>query len=82
MTHTLNKDDRGRAALVAALGLVVMIFCCGINTTSTAILLPTWTEEMGFTTAQYGLLAGGIAMGVVWTVWLTAFCLTNLTLRL
>lgn len=75
MANSLNRNDRGKAVLVAALGLVVMIFCCGINTTSTAILLPTWTEEMGFSTAQYGLLAGGIAMGVVWTVWLTGLLL-------
>lgn len=75
MANALNRSDRGKAFLVAGLGLVVMIFCCGINTTSTAILLPTWSEEMGFSTAQYGLMAGGIAMGVVWTVWLTGLLL-------
>ncbi len=75
MNNSIQKNDRGRAVLVATLGLIVMIFCCGINTTSTAILLPTWSEEMGFSTAQYGLLAGGIAMGVVWTVWLTGLLL-------
>ncbi len=75
MTNSINRNDRGKAFLVAALGLIVMVFCTGFNTTSLAILLPSWSEEMGFSTAQYGLLAGAIAMGVVWTVWLTGILL-------
>lgn len=75
MTNNLtqnDRSDRGKAYLVAALGLIAMIFCTGFNTTSLSILLPSWSEEMGFTTGEYGLMAGAIAMGVVWTCWVTA----------
>lgn len=76
MSNQLTQENAtGKKVLVLAFCLLAMIMCLGFNTTSLAILLPSWTEEMGFTTAQYGLLAGAVAMGTVWTAFIAGLLL-------
>lgn len=75
MNNQLTPHNSGKKVTVVALCLLAMIMCLGFNTTSLAILLPSWSEEMGFSTNQYGLLAGAVAMGTVWTAFIAGMML-------
>lgn len=75
MANTITEKVGARHIVILFLMFVSFIACMGFNTTSTAILLPQWTAEMGFSPTQYGLLAGCLAMGQVWTVFLAGMLL-------
>ena len=72
---TLSMERSNTKWIVLVFSLFAMVFCLGFNTTSLAILLPSWSESMGWTTSHYALVAGAVAMGTVWTAWLAGILL-------
>jgi predicted MFS family arabinose efflux permease len=66
-----QKGQKGKQILVLASVILLYIIVIGFNATSIAILLPSWAEQFNFTNAQYGLIAGGISLGALFSVFIS-----------
>jgi MFS family permease len=76
------KETNASKWFVLFSSLIIMTLTMGFNFTSTAILLPTWQEEFGFSDGQYGLLAGAISLGGMVIVFIAGSFYDKLNLKM